>query len=74
MLIKQSYIAPPTDDSYLAFCKKAGVEPKSEVLEDGTRAHWIGDPKAEKVVVNFHGTSPSPPLAPLSPSIPTPKI
>jgi hypothetical protein len=33
------------------------VNPKSEILEDGTQAHWIGNPKAEKLILNFHGTS-----------------
>ncbi|TVY53966.1 putative steryl acetyl hydrolase [Lachnellula suecica] len=45
----------PTDTAYLAFCKSAKVEPKSEVLSDGTLAHWIGEPGAGRVVVNFHG-------------------
>jgi len=52
-----SYILPPTDDAYIVACKKRGVEPHSLVLEDGTRAHWIGEEGAEKLIVNFHGSS-----------------
>jgi hypothetical protein len=51
-----SYLAPPTDDAYLAACKKRKLTPNSEILEDGTRAHWIGSSMAEKLIVNFHGT------------------
>jgi hypothetical protein len=53
---KKSFLLPPTDVVYAAACKDRGVKPQSEILEDGTRAHWIGNPKAEKLVVNFHGT------------------
>lgn len=53
------YLIPPTDDAYLVVCKKRKFTPNSEILEDGTRAHWIGSSKAEKLIVNFHGTYPS---------------
>jgi hypothetical protein len=53
-----SYLAPPTDDAYLTWCKNKGVTPNSEVLEDGTRAHWIGSSKASKLILNFHGAYP----------------
>lgn len=52
---QQHYLNPPTDDSYLAVCKKRNVKPHSEILEDGTRAHWIGNSNAEKLIINFHG-------------------
>ena len=58
-----SYLAAPTDDAYEVACKKRGFMPNSEVLEDGTRAHWIGSNKAEKLVLNFHGQSPSDPIS-----------
>lgn len=53
-----SYLAAPTDDAYLVACKKRGFTPNSEILEDGTRAHWIGSSKAEKLILNFHGSAP----------------
>jgi len=62
-----SFLLPPTDVSYAAACKARGVKPQSEILEDGTRAHWIGDPKAEKLVMNFHGPSPTSLPCPISP-------
>lgn len=49
---------PPTDEAYEAACKDRGVKPQSEILEDGTRAHWIGNPQASHIVMNFHGMSP----------------
>ena len=52
---QQQYISPPTDEAYEVACKTRGVKPSSEILEDGTRAHWIGNPKAEKLILNFHG-------------------
>lgn len=52
---QQNFLAPPTDDGYAQACKSRGQKPNSEILEDGTRAHWIGDPKAEKLIINFHG-------------------
>jgi hypothetical protein len=52
---QQHYISSSTDDAYLAVCKKRGVRPNSEILEDGTRAHWIGNSNAEELVINFHG-------------------
>ncbi|XMA12700.1 hypothetical protein WAI453_005491 [Rhynchosporium graminicola] len=52
---QQHYISPPTDDAYEHVCKRRGQTPKSETLHDGTRAHWVGDSNAEKIVLNFHG-------------------
>lgn len=45
----------PTDRTYEKICKKRKVQPRSVVLEDGTRAHWIGREVPETVIVNFHG-------------------
>jgi hypothetical protein len=50
-----SYLFPPTDDSYVTACKKRNFTPNSVVLQDGTRAHWVGSSKAAKVIINFHG-------------------
>ncbi|KAK2628446.1 hypothetical protein QTJ16_001549 [Diplocarpon rosae] len=50
-----SYISLPTDDAYAKVCKRRGQAPSSEILEDGTKAHWIGKKRAEKLVINFHG-------------------
>jgi hypothetical protein len=51
----ESYFSAPTDDAYGIACKKRGVQPQSEILEDGTKAHWLGSSKAEKLILNFHG-------------------
>ncbi|KAF8866036.1 alpha/beta-hydrolase [Acephala macrosclerotiorum] len=52
---QQHYISAPGDDVYLALCKKHKLTPQSEVLEDGTRAHWIGEKGSENLIINFHG-------------------
>ncbi|TVY54411.1 Steryl acetyl hydrolase 1 [Lachnellula cervina] len=52
---QQHYISATTDDNYIIACKKRGVQPNSITLEDGTRANWIGDPTASKLLINFHG-------------------
>lgn len=54
-LTGNSYLFPPTDDSYVTACKKRNFTPNSVVLQDGTRAHWVGSSKAAKVIINFHG-------------------
>jgi acetyl esterase/lipase len=50
-----STIFPTSDELYAKFCKKHGLIPKTETLEDGTTAHWIGSSSAEKVLAYFHG-------------------
>ncbi|RDW89463.1 hypothetical protein BP6252_01495 [Coleophoma cylindrospora] len=52
---QQHYMFPNTDSAYEEVCKARKVTPQSEVLEDGTKAHWIGDKKADKLIINFHG-------------------
>ncbi|KAH7321944.1 prolyl oligopeptidase-like protein [Rhexocercosporidium sp. MPI-PUGE-AT-0058] len=52
---QQHFVSPPTDDAYELVCKRRGQTPKSEILTDGTRAHWIGSSGAENIVLNFHG-------------------
>ncbi|KAH7420210.1 Alpha/Beta hydrolase protein [Cadophora sp. MPI-SDFR-AT-0126] len=52
---QQHYLTAPTDDAYRAACKKRRFTPNSEILEDGTQAHWLGSSKAEKLLLNFHG-------------------
>ena len=56
-MLCHSLVSPPTDVVYAQMCQKHGLTPNSEVLEDGTQAHWIGPSSAEKVIINFHGTS-----------------
>jgi len=49
------YLLPPTDTVYALACADRKMTPKSLILSDGTRAHWIGNPSAKKLVLNFHG-------------------
>ncbi|KAK0628020.1 hypothetical protein DIS24_g10878 [Lasiodiplodia hormozganensis] len=57
-------LAPGTDDSYLAYCKRFNVQPVTETLKDGTNAYWVGSKGAEKVWIFFHGGGYSVPAAP----------
>ena len=45
------------DEMYPAYAKKQGFKPESITLSDGTKAHWVGNKDAEKVVIWFHGLS-----------------
>lgn len=48
-------IAPTVEELYMAFAKQEGFTPESITCPDGTKAFWIGSPKADKVVIWFHG-------------------
>jgi acetyl esterase/lipase len=52
---KPRYTNASTDSNYAAFCKTIGQVPDSEILTDGTRAHWIGPRKCSKLIIHFHG-------------------
>ncbi|KAL1633126.1 hypothetical protein SLS58_011217 [Diplodia intermedia] len=60
----EQFLAPGTDDSYLAYCKRFNVQPATETLKDGTNAYWVGSKGAEKVWIFFHGGGYSVPAAP----------
>ncbi|KDQ60391.1 hypothetical protein JAAARDRAFT_67935 [Jaapia argillacea MUCL 33604] len=49
------YIRPPTDEAYATWCQLNEIKPRTEVLVDGTKAHWLGDKYADNVLVYFHG-------------------
>ena len=48
-------VAPPVDKLYADFAKEKGFQPETLVLSNGTKAYWINNKNAEKVVVWFHG-------------------
>ena len=52
---QQQAVLPSFDDAYPAFAKKEGFTPAHEELADGTKAYWIGNTDAEKVILWFHG-------------------
>lgn len=52
---QNQYRAPHTDDIYAAYCKIHKLTPESEILQDGTRAHWIGPRNAKKIILYLHG-------------------
>lgn len=51
----QQHIGADLDVAYPAFAKERGFIPKDVTLPDGTKAYWLGDPSAEKVIIWFHG-------------------
>ncbi|RMZ77564.1 hypothetical protein DV737_g4290, partial [Chaetothyriales sp. CBS 132003] len=49
------YISAPFSQIYEVWCKKNNVTPNKVLLNTGTEAFWVGDPKAEYVVIYYHG-------------------
>ncbi|KAL4861466.1 hypothetical protein BDV12DRAFT_208003 [Aspergillus spectabilis] len=47
--------SPTTEEGYQKFVKSQGLEAETIALPDGTKAHWLGDQTAEKVLLYFHG-------------------
>lgn len=48
---------PTTGATYLAECKAQNFEPDTITLPSGTKAHWLGKRKAQKLVIYYHGKS-----------------
>ncbi|KAF2763518.1 alpha/beta-hydrolase [Pseudovirgaria hyperparasitica] len=46
---------PTTDSAYETWCKKNAIVPRSDVLPDGTKAHWLGSKDADTVMLFFPG-------------------
>lgn len=44
-----------TETSYLNFAKEKKFQPDTDVLESGTKVHWLGSKSAEKTILYFHG-------------------
>jgi len=53
--LQHQYRAPSTDAAYESFCAFKSIKPDSEILQDGTKAHWIGPRTAKKLIIHFHG-------------------
>jgi len=51
----EKYLDPGTEANYLEFAKQRKFQPDSLVLSDGTKAHWVGPRKADKIFVFYHG-------------------
>jgi len=51
----EKFLDPGTDARYLEFATKKNFQPDTLVLPSGTKAHWLGPKKTEKVIVWFHG-------------------
>lgn len=49
-------ISHTTEETYDAFLTKERLNPNKVLIdEDGTKAYWLGDPAAAKVLLYFHG-------------------
>ncbi|KAL8906377.1 MAG: hypothetical protein Q9207_002089 [Kuettlingeria erythrocarpa] len=49
------WLNPPTDEVYLTSAKAHNRQPVSVHLPNSAKAHWMGSPSADKIVVFFHG-------------------
>jgi hypothetical protein len=49
-------ILPPTLEVYETFMKQAKMEPVVEEIGEEARLLWIGQRKADRVLLYFHGT------------------
>ena len=54
-LAQDRYMNGYSTPAYEKFAKDNGFEPQSITLPSGTQAHWLGNPKAKKTIVWFHG-------------------
>ncbi|KAL8964555.1 MAG: hypothetical protein Q9197_006881, partial [Variospora fuerteventurae] len=49
------WLNPPTDEVYLRSAEAHCSQPASVALPHRAKAHWIGSPSADKIMVFFHG-------------------
>lgn len=61
-LTQEKWINATTENNYLEFAKAEKFQPDTLVLPSGCKAHWIGNSKAEKIIVYFHGLYTSVPI------------
>ncbi|KAI9812883.1 MAG: hypothetical protein M1827_004401 [Pycnora praestabilis] len=54
-IAQTQYLSPTTEEQYLTLAKQKGFQPDTVRLQDGTKAHWVGNKGAEKVMVYCHG-------------------
>lgn len=54
-IASERYLNPSTEETYLRLAGKRNFQPDSVVLSDGTKAHWLGPRKADKIIIFFHG-------------------
>jgi hypothetical protein len=47
----------PTGEVYEEFCRKENEVPKTIVVGDDVKGHWLGRDDADVVILFFHGTS-----------------
>ncbi|KAK7547066.1 Alpha/Beta hydrolase protein [Phyllosticta citricarpa] len=48
-------LVPGTDESYADYCRIFKCKQRFEILEDGTRAYWMGSKTARNVMLYLHG-------------------
>jgi hypothetical protein len=49
------YLNKSTTDTYVDWTKSKKMEPITEELANGAKAHWVGDKSASRVIVFYHG-------------------
>ncbi|GAQ47148.1 lipase/thioesterase family protein [Aspergillus niger] len=52
---QMQYALPTTDQNYERYVRKHKLPSKTVDLGDGALGHWIGDPKADNILIWYHG-------------------
>jgi hypothetical protein len=55
-------VFPPTNIVYKLEAKSSKMDQLTIELPHGAKGHWIGNPKAEHVLIWYHGQLPSKPV------------
>ncbi|GFF39465.1 hypothetical protein IFM58399_05586 [Aspergillus lentulus] len=53
--LQLQYLFKSSDQLYLRYCQKNGLQPHFVSNSRGLKGFWIGSPSAEYIVINFHG-------------------
>lgn len=54
-IFQLQYLARGNDIIYNAYAKEKGFAPEVLTMEDGTKAHWVGNSKSKNILIWYHG-------------------
>ena len=52
---QEQFLDSSTESLYLDFAKAEKFQPETTVLESGLKLHWLGNRRADKIILYFHG-------------------
>jgi hypothetical protein len=55
-LLHDRWISPTTQAEYTQYCSWKKKAEQIEEVGEGTRAYWVGEKTADRVMLFFHGT------------------